>query len=147
MTTALRNTGIEPVGEMPWGTHFCHFFETKDDLLETLLPYYKAGLEEREFCLWLVAEPTTPDEASNALRRAVPDLERYEADGSIEIPQAREWYVSAGAVDLRKLKGAWDKKLTQALDRGFLGMRVNGSPAWLQRKDWHDFSEYEQNVN
>ena len=25
MTTALRNTGIEPVGEMPWGTHFCHF--------------------------------------------------------------------------------------------------------------------------
>jgi hypothetical protein len=40
MTTALRNTGIEPVGEMPWGTHFCHFYETRDDLLETLLPFF-----------------------------------------------------------------------------------------------------------
>jgi len=37
MTTALRQTGIEPVGEMPWGTHFCLFYETRDDLLETLL--------------------------------------------------------------------------------------------------------------
>src|SRR5258706_466371 len=57
MTIALRNTGIEPVGEMPWGTHFCHFYETRDDLLETLLPFFKAGLEAGEFCAWIVSEP------------------------------------------------------------------------------------------
>jgi PAS domain S-box-containing protein len=146
-TMPLRKTGIDLIGDVPWGTHFCHFFETKDDLLETLVPYFKAGLEESEFCLWLVAEPTTTDEAQNALRRALPDLERNLAEGSIEIHHGREWYLSVGAVDLRRLIGAWDKKLAQALDKGFLGMRVNGSPSWLQRKDWHDFSAYEETFN
>jgi PAS domain S-box-containing protein len=143
-TVPLRKTGIDFVGDVPWGTHFCHFFETKDDLLATLLPYFKAGLEQSEFCLWLVAEPTTTGDAIGALRRAIPDLARYEAHGSIEIRQGREWYQSAGALDLKGLIGAWDKKLTQALDRGFPGMRVNGSPGELQRKDWRDFSEYEE---
>jgi PAS domain S-box-containing protein len=146
-TVPLRRTGIDFVGDVPWGTHFCHFFETKDDLVETLLPYFKAGLEQSEFCLWLVAEPTTTGEAINALRRAVPDLERYEADRSIEVHQGREWYLNAGAIDLRGLIGAWEKKLAEALDRGFLGMRVNGSPGWLQRKDWQDFCEYEERFN
>jgi hypothetical protein len=45
MAVALRKSGIGFLGDIPWGTHFCHFFETKDDLLETLLPYFKAGLE------------------------------------------------------------------------------------------------------
>jgi MEDS: MEthanogen/methylotroph, DcmR Sensory domain len=57
MTPALRKTGISLVGDMPWGTHFCHFYETKEDLLDTLAPYFKAGLEEDEFCVWMVSEP------------------------------------------------------------------------------------------
>ena len=44
MTTETRKTGIEVVGEMPWGSHFCLFYETKQDLLETLVSYCKAGL-------------------------------------------------------------------------------------------------------
>lgn len=28
----LRHTGIEIIGDIPWGTHFCHFYETKKDL-------------------------------------------------------------------------------------------------------------------
>src|SRR5262245_47282166 len=63
MTSALRNTGIEPVGEMPWAAHFCHFYETRDDLLDPLLPYFKAGLESNEFCAWVVSEPVTEDGA------------------------------------------------------------------------------------
>jgi hypothetical protein len=55
MTTEMRKSGIDVVGDMPWGTHFCLFYETKEDLLETLVPYCKAGLESQEFCLWVVA--------------------------------------------------------------------------------------------
>src|SRR5262245_62444661 len=36
MATEMRKTGIGVVGDMPWGTHFCHFYETKEDLLDTL---------------------------------------------------------------------------------------------------------------
>jgi hypothetical protein len=57
MASALRKTGIDIVGDMPWGTHFGHTYETRDDLLDTLVPYFKAGLEDNKFCVWVVSEP------------------------------------------------------------------------------------------
>jgi len=41
-----RNSSIDTVGAIPWGAHFCLFYETKNDLMELLLSYFKAGLEE-----------------------------------------------------------------------------------------------------
>jgi hypothetical protein len=73
----MRKTGVEVVGDMPWGTHFCLFYETRADLLETVVCYCKAGLENQEFCLWVVAEPLTVAEARQALKLAVPDLDQY----------------------------------------------------------------------
>jgi hypothetical protein len=145
--TALRHAGITFVGEIPFGTHFCHFFETEEDLLDSTLPFFKAGLEAKEFCLWVVAEPLTPEKATTALRRAVPDLDRFLADGSIEIHSARQWYLKAGAIDFTRLIDVWDERLAQALHDGFAGMRVNVSTAWLPAKDWGAFSEYEEKLN
>src|SRR6202035_4420841 len=75
MATEMRKTGVDVVGDMPWGTHFCLFYETRADLLETLVSYCKAGLESQEFCLWVVAEPLTGKDARHALERAIPDLD------------------------------------------------------------------------
>ena len=55
----LRKIGIGVVGDVPWGSHFFMFYETKEDLLDTLVPYFKAGLESGELCLWVVSEPLT----------------------------------------------------------------------------------------
>jgi PAS domain S-box-containing protein len=147
ITAPLRKTGIAFVGDVPWGTHVCHFFETTQDLLDTVLPFFKEGLDAREFCLWVVAEPLTEGEATSALRRVVPDLDRFLADGSIEIHPAREWYLRAGAIDLRSLIEAWDEKLAQAVQRGFTGMRANACEAWLREEDWLDFSAYEERLD
>jgi hypothetical protein len=95
MATPLRKTGVDLVGDIPWGTHFCHFFETKEDLLDTLLPYFKAGLQGRELCLWVVAEPIGVDDARNKLRRVVPDLDRHVAERSIGSSSGpRSWKTS-----------------------------------------------------
>jgi PAS domain S-box-containing protein len=147
MATELRKTGIEVVGDVPWGTHFCHFYETKEDLLDMLVPYFKAGLESQECCLWVVAEPLTEEEASHALRQAVPDLDRYLADGSIEILLGREWYLQGGTFDLARVTSGWNAKLAHALARDYAGIRVTGNTAWLEKKDWSDFCEYEDAVN
>src|ERR1700738_5232143 len=85
MALETRKTGIDVVGDMPWGTHFCLFYDTKADLLDLLTSYCKAGLDSGEFCLWVVAEPLTIDEAIDALKDAVPGIDRYLADSSIEI--------------------------------------------------------------
>ena len=64
MATNLRKMGFHVKSQIPWGTHFCLFYETKEDLLDTLVPYSKAGPEGNEFCAWL------------ALNQAVPPFER-----------------------------------------------------------------------
>jgi hypothetical protein len=53
-------------------------------LLEILVPYFKAGLESHEACVWIVSKLTEKDVRS-ALRHALPDVERYLADQSLEI--------------------------------------------------------------
>ena len=146
MATELRQSGIEVVGAMPWGTHFCHFYATRNDLLDTLVPYFKAGLESHEMCVWVISD-LTEQEAWNALTQAVPDFDRYLADRSMEIIVDQEWYFNRGALDLDRVKSGWNRKLSQALDRGYAGMRVTGSAFWLQKKDWDDFNAYEEELN
>jgi hypothetical protein len=43
MAEELRKSGIEVLGDLPWGAHFCDFYETRDDLLELLVPISKPG--------------------------------------------------------------------------------------------------------
>jgi C4-dicarboxylate-specific signal transduction histidine kinase len=145
--TQLRKTGIGVVGDVPWGTHFFMFYETKEDLLDTLVPYFKTGLESGELCLWLVSEPLTEEEARNALRDAVPEFERYVADRSIEIMGGRRFYSSGDNLDLQRAVRTWAEKTRSALVRGYAGFRVSASTAWLARKDWKAFSDYENEVN
>ena len=147
MLTEMRKTGVDVVGDMPWGTHFCLFYETKADLLDTLVAYCKAGLESQEFCLWVVAEPLGVEDARRALKRDVPDLDQYLADQSIEIVAARDWYLQDGAFDLNRVISGWNEKLARASARGYAGVRVTGDTAWLEKKDWNDFCEYEESLN
>jgi two-component system cell cycle sensor histidine kinase/response regulator CckA len=147
MTAELRKTGIPVVDDMPWGTHFCHFYETKEDLLEILIPYFKTGLENNEFCMWVVFEPLDEEEARKALRGAIPEAERHLAAGDIEILSHRQWYLKGGTFDLKTVIDGWQEKLAQALSRGYAGMRVNGNEAWLKAKDWKHFAEYEERLN
>jgi C4-dicarboxylate-specific signal transduction histidine kinase len=143
----MRKTGVEVVGDMPWGTHFCLFYETLADLLETTVSYCKAGLENQEFCLWVVAEPLAVEDARRALKQAVPDFDRYFAEGSIELVAARDWYLQDGTFDLNRVICGWNQKLAHASARGYAGVRVTGDTAWLEKKDWKDFCEYEDSLN
>ncbi|MFL5807459.1 MAG: MEDS domain-containing protein [Roseiflexaceae bacterium] len=149
MAPELRKTGISIVGDMPWGTHFCCFYETKQDLLDILVPYFKAGLENKEFCLWVVSdsELITVEEAKAALEQAVPDLDRRLSDEHIEILNGVDWYLQENVFDLERVTSAWDAKLKRAVDLGYDGMRVSGDTFWLAEKDWKDFGAYEKQLN
>jgi len=147
MTAEMRKTGVDVVGDMPWGTHFCLFYETLMDLLEPLVSYCKAGLESQEFCLWAVAAPLTGEDVTHALKRAVPDFDRYLNDQSIEIVLARDWYLHNGRFDRNRVTGGWNEKLAHASARGYAGVRVTGDSAWLEKQDWKDFCEYEDSIN
>jgi C4-dicarboxylate-specific signal transduction histidine kinase len=147
MPAQLRRTGIGVVGDVPWGTHFFLFHETKEDLMDTLVPYFKAGLEARELCIWVIAEPLTEQDVREALRQAVPDLERHLREDSMQIVQGREWYLTGDDLDLEKVTRGWKNKMETALARGYAGLRLSADTAWLEKRHWKEFSEYEEEVN
>jgi DNA-binding CsgD family transcriptional regulator len=123
------------------------FYESKDDLLDTVVPYFKAGLEGNEFCLWAPSEPLTLDEARAVLGQHIPSFDRYLAAGQMEIVAGREWYLDGGYFDLKRMTGAWDEKLRSALAKGFDGIRVSGNAFWLHTHHWKDFCAYEHELN
>src|SRR2546430_16659750 len=94
MSEELRKTGISFVGDVPWGTHFCSFYDTQHDLLDIVIPYFKTGLEDEEFCLWIISnsELLTAQEARNALNEV--NLDRYVAARSIELVGHDDWFLN-----------------------------------------------------
>src|SRR5258708_2077898 len=144
----MRKSGIDVVGDVSaWGAHFCLFYETKEDLLDTLISYCKSGLESEEYCMWIVAEPLRIEEATDALKRAVPALDRYLADTRLEIVSARDWFLQGGTFDGKRLTAAWYEKLAEVSARGYPGIRVTGDTTWLSKKEWGHFCDYEDGLN
>lgn len=143
----MRHTGIGVIGDVPWGTHFCQFYETSLDLAETLVPYFKAGLEAGEFCMWVTSEPLQVREAEAALRAAVPDLDERVRRGQIEIIDYQDWYFRSGRFSPDEVLKGWVDKLEAALDKGYEGLRLSGNTLWLEPVHWEDFREYEEAVN
>lgn len=132
---------------MPWGTHFCHFYESKDDLIDILIPYFRAGLEANEFCVWILFDPIGDEEAVQMLRQGVPEADKYIEIGAIEVIPHSQWYLREGIFDLNRAIRGLQAKLTAALEKGYAGLRVNGNEAWLTEQDWNTFSDYEHKLN
>ena len=143
----LRESGIEVVGAVPWGTHFCQFYQTSQDLVETLVPYFREGLAAREFCMWVTSPPLRVEEAKAALRAAVPDLDDYTARGQIEILDYRDWYMKSGEFRADEVLQGWVDKHDDALRRGYEGLRLSGNTFWLEQTSWDDFAKYEETIN
>ncbi len=143
----LRKSGLQAIGDMPWGTHFCLLYNTSDELLEVLVPYFAKGLAENEFCIWVTSELVSVEKAKMALSAAVPRLDDYIESHQLEITSYADWYVHGGHFDGRRVLRAWADKLAIAEQRGFEGLRLTGDAFWLEKADWQGFAQYEALVD
>ncbi|MFH0976186.1 MAG: MEDS domain-containing protein [Spirochaetota bacterium] len=143
-----RKSGITLIGDLPWGSHFCQFYKTKKDLQDILIPYFRAGLENNEMCVWVTSDFLTRDQALSSLKKNVPGFRAYLKSGQMEIFPYQEWYLIGGNFDLNRTLNMWMEKHDEALSGGFDGLRVSGNPYWIDnKKDWDDFAAYEAEIN
>ncbi|HWM92754.1 MAG TPA: MEDS domain-containing protein [Thermoanaerobaculia bacterium] len=146
MNRSSTPSGIEAIGEVPFGTHFCQFYRSKQDLVDTLGPYFLEGLRNNELCLWVTSESLRADEARALLREALPDFDAYEASGQIGIYDFLDWYLKSGGTPPQALQ-AWLDHERLAMEQGYQGLRLTGDTAWLDSSGWDEFVAYEQAVN
>ncbi len=147
MRNEIRDSGINIIGNVPWGTHLCQYYQTKEDLIETVVPYLKAGLENNELCIWITPQPLNLEEVKVALKKAVPDIDVYMKKGQIEIIPHTDWYLREGVFDSQKALNGLTEKANQSLTSGYDGLRFIENICWLDNKSWSDFVNYEKRLD
>lgn len=136
-------TGIEFVGNLPWGSHICMFYETPQDLIDIEGLYFGAGLAAGEFCVCALSGPVDREAIIAGLRRSIPDFDRHLEGGHIEFMPGYKWRLRGDEIDPQRIARGWAAKLAEALAKGFTGMRAAGNALWIEDHPWKDFEEYE----
>lgn len=139
----MTDCGIPGIGKVPWGNHFCHFFRTRQDLIESLVPYFQAGLLNEERCIWGCGDPLSIDQAKAALAMELPDLERYLTEDRLVLFDHEEWYRSCGQDPLPLLLE--EEKKTLAM--GLKGLRCGGNCSWIGPDDAAGVMNYEGSIS
>ena len=142
-----RQSGIDVIGAIPWGSHFCQFYYTQADLTETLVPYFEAGLSGGEACLWVTGHKLEAQKAEALMVETMPGFKKFIASGQMEIVSISDWYSPGDVFDPNTVLQGWIDKEAHARQRGFSGLRLTGDTAWVERSGWKNFMEYERKVN
>lgn len=140
----LRVSGSELLGAIPWGTHICQFYESKQDLLDLLIPYFAAGLRNKEVCLWITSAPLLPAEAARALSAVIPDLAEYLRRGQMVIMPYTQWHDVEGRFNSQEALKQCVAKEEWALANGYHGLRGAGNASMLEDKNKSGVLAYEQ---
>lgn len=140
-------SGLKTVPHLQWGSHLAHFFTSGSELRNVLVPYFKAGLENNERCLWVTGAALNAEQARSALRAAVPDLDKRERQKQIEIANGEEWYASGEKLRPAELVSGLLHREQEALRQGYAALRTNGNCSWVSAEQWPDFLEYESLVH
>ena len=142
MRSDIRNSGIDIIGNVPRGTHFCQFYQTKEDLVDILVPYFKAGLENNEFCLWITSYPLGVEEAKGVLRKTVSDIDIYLENEQIKIISYTCLHPARCIYDLKRITNNWIIRLNRAVESGYEGLRLGVNTSWLKKMGWGLFVDY-----
>lgn len=143
----LRESGNALLGQMPWGTHICQFYRSRQELLDILVPYFAAGLQNNELCIWITSAPLESCKAERALSAAVPGLAEFKKRGQLEILSYDQWYTSTGRFDAKTALSRCLAKEAWALANGYAGVRAAANTTWRKGKDRDAFMAYERLAN
>ncbi|WP_162009713.1 MEDS domain-containing protein [Methylocystis heyeri] len=142
----LRKSGLQALGDIPWGAHFCVLYSSPEELLDVVAPYFAAGLAENELCMWVASDQVNARRAKASLGELVPEIDSFIASGQLEIISYSDWYLRDGRFDGERVMQAWADKLAAAERLGFAGLRLSGDTFWLEKADWRGFMRYEEMV-
>jgi hypothetical protein len=134
-------TGIG--GAVPYGTHLCHFYETRDELAAALVTYFTAGLRGGERCIWITAAPLGADEAEAELRNAGLDVDAAVRQGSLVIRDHSDWYSEGARLKGSAVADLWLEEERRSLAAGYRGLRITGNTSFLTPAGWPEFMDYE----
>jgi len=125
------------------GKHLYQFYRDASDYLPMMAAYFRAGLGQGNACLWLVAAHVGTQQAYQALKQQVVDIDVYMANGAMRIKSAEDWYLTEGRFDSEKAQQNALREYESVRAAGFSVLRGAGDAAAIPLADWPQLHEYE----
>jgi signal transduction histidine kinase len=111
--------------------HLCLIYDTEEQQLAAALPYLKAGIEQREKCLYIEADENTAATIQDALCKAGTDVDGCLRSGALIIIGKQETYLRQVRFDPDWMVGFLIRATSEATAARFLGLRVIGEMTWV----------------
>ncbi len=141
----ITSADIGIFDKVRWGTHLCHLYESNDELIDLMVPYFEKGLGRNALCLWLSSEPLG-QQVMKALREGIPHFDQCQKRGQILAVPHTEWYLRDGRLDISKAIEHASGALDQVKALGFDALWVAGDLSWVEERDWQTLVTYEETV-
>jgi len=129
LQTALHSTASLPVAYFRAGDHVCLFYRSPEELLATLIPYIRVGLERNERCFCaqpaevraqlMVGLETQGIQVDSALKR-----------GALVLVDPEQIYFEEGQFDPQVMTELLRSSIQGAVQDGFSGFRAAGEMHW-----------------
>ena len=130
-----------------WGSHYCLFYQSQDDLVKVLAEYFRPGIENGDFCIWVTVDGGVEKKARDTLNKNLAGPDRQQMGTQIEFIPYSEWYLRDGSFRPEQVLKNWTEKLELALNHGYQGLRVTGDLGWLDATNWQTLMGYESAIN
>lgn len=128
--------------------HTTLFYKSEEEYLDIIIPYLKAGLENNEFCVWVVPETLKVEDAQAYLRQSVEDLNDYFAKEQLVIGDYKNFYLKNEIFSAYQTIENFIDVVKKALKKGFKGVRATGDGSWALNTDyWFMLLMYEKDVS
>lgn len=142
----LTSFGVPGLSAVPYGVHICQFYHHCEDLMDALYPYFLAGLNANERCLWIAAKPLPALAIREELTKNRTFARALES-GQITVMDASEWYGPLVHLTAAEVIGNWFVEEDKALAADFNGLRITGNTSFVSSEYWSAFMEYEEKLH
>ncbi len=128
--------------------HLCLLYESREEWIETIVPFIRSGLERGEKCIYLV-DLHTAQEVKTVFKEAGMDIEEHESKGRLSVVHERDAYTHGGSFDPELMITYLQSETEKALCEGFSALRLTGEMSWALRgySGAERILEYESKLN
>ena len=129
------------------GKHLYQFYKNSEDFLQVMIPFFQAGLEKGDACLWLVSETIGFQRAYEAVQSKIRRFKDATSSGQFEILPGEPWYLNNGKFDEEQAvfnARNYFEKIKQA---GFECLRGAGDAACIPKSEWGKVDLHERKMD
>jgi len=127
-TEAVSEKVASLVGDLRPTNHVIFLYQSSEAKHNVLFNYLKFGLENGEAGVYVASEED-PNKIRDAMKAFGLQTEKYEKTGALRILGCSDVYIIDGEFDMSTTMSIWNKLYSEALAKGFKGLRVTGEMA------------------